>query len=154
MGVLFIWKDTYSVGNAEIDGQHRQIFTLANLVSADLDTKGINAAIMALFRYVREHFTAEEKMMKEIGYPETSSHRDLHEALITRLSELATHSFQNGEALTEFRQFVYTWVIDHILNQDMKYIRFAQVHLPGAPLPMAAVALATGAVPDKNTVCA
>ena len=110
---------------------------------------------MALFRYVREHFTAEEQMMQKIGFPEAASHRDLHEkhSLPNSVSS-ATHSFQNEEALTEFRQFVYTWVIDHILNQDMKYIRFAQVHLPGAPLPMAAVALATGAVPDKNTVCA
>ncbi len=152
MGVLFLWNKEYSIGNAEIDNQHRRIFTLANLVSANLDTRGINAAIMTLFRYVREHFTAEESMMQEIGFPETASHRELHEALITRLSEVATLSFQNEETVTEFKQFVYTWVIDHILNRDMKYFRFAQANLPGTTLPMPALCLDADAVPDTETV--
>jgi hemerythrin len=152
MGVLFIWNESYSVGSAEIDSQHRRIFTLANSLPGKLTTRDINAAIMALFRHIREHFVAEEKMMKAIGFPETADHRELHDDLITRLSEIAERSFRDEAAVSAFRQFVYDWLTDHILNHDMRYVRFARETMPGLPLPMEAVWSGTGGNPHTETM--
>ena len=69
MSVQFIWKDNYSVGNPEIDDQHRDLFNLCNQLSESLTEKECKFIIMKLFKYTRLHFTAEEKLMKDLEFP-------------------------------------------------------------------------------------
>jgi hemerythrin len=126
MGVQFIWSDEYSVGNAEIDNQHKHLFLVANSLPEKPEVPEIRKIIMTFFKYVREHFTAEERMMKEIGFPEAASHRELHEVLISKLSAVAEGPLAGDAAADGFKQFVRDWITDHILNHDMRYFRFAQ----------------------------
>jgi hemerythrin len=126
MSVQLVWNETYSVGNPEIDAQHQRMFEIANSLSEKLDAPAIKRTIMALYKHTREHFTAEEQMMKEIGYPKLAYHRELHNELITRLNSISTGSFDADWSVLHFKRFVYDWVIDHILNHDHDYFVFAQ----------------------------
>ena len=81
MSIQFVWKDKYSVGDLEIDKQHKGLFELGNElpeVSGEQDVKPI---IMQLFKYTREHFSAEEEMMNRIGFTYLAKHKKLHGGL-------------------------------------------------------------------------
>jgi hemerythrin len=124
MKITFEWDETYAVGNDDIDEQHKKLFTLAKSVSDMTDAKQVKSHIMDLFKYTREHFCAEEQMMKQIGYPKLDEHKELHEELITKLSNLSTPSFDTDQSISQFQKFVYDWLVDHIMNHDKEYFHF------------------------------
>jgi hemerythrin len=126
MGIVFVWEDRYSVGDAEIDRQHRLMFELANSLPEDLDRELADCAIMSLFKHAREHFALEEEMMRRLGYPKLGHHVELHNDLILNLNEVSLRRFDSSEALLTFKRFIYEWVIDHIIHQDQDFFRFAQ----------------------------
>jgi hemerythrin len=126
MSIRFIWDDSYSVDRKDIDNQHKRMFDLANGLPEDLGQRRIMETIMDLYKYTREHFEAEEQMMKEIGYPKIEEHTTLHEELILGLNAMAAKAFDDDQSVFAFKKFIYDWVIDHILNHDRDYFRFAK----------------------------
>lgn len=126
MAIQFTWDQSYSVGNSEIDQQHRRMLELASSIPEKLDEPSIRQLLMKIHEHAQEHFTDEENMMKEIGYPRLAEHRELHETLITQLDGLRAQSFHSEKSVRRFKRFVYDWVIDHIMNEDMDYFRFSE----------------------------
>ncbi len=126
MAINFVWEDAYTVGDEEIDGQHQRMFRLANELPEVLDVPLVKRRIMDLYRHTREHFEAEEAMMKRIGYPALEEHRELHIDLVTRLNAVSSGSFESARAVCDFKKFVYDWVLDHIMCRDKEYFRFSQ----------------------------
>ena len=125
MGVRFVWDDNYSVGNPEIDQQHKKLFELGNGIPDLVNTVDIKQTIMDLYRYTREHFTNEEAMMRRIGFPLYAEHKILHEDLITQLNEVSSGPFDTDESVLKFKMFFYDWLTEHVLTQDRKYFEFS-----------------------------
>ena len=73
---LIEWKESFSVGNAEIDRQHRKLIAILNRAHdtmmtgkyEDLSTLGTEA-VGELIAYGKEHFAFEEAYMRQIGFP-------------------------------------------------------------------------------------
>ena len=126
MSIQFLWHERYTVGSPEFDEQHKRIFDLANSLPEEASEEEIKRIIWRLFKHANEHFTIEENMMKEMGYPQLSEHRKLHDELITKLSQISTYSFDNDQALFQFKKFIYDWIIEHIMNADKDYFRYVQ----------------------------
>lgn len=122
----FKWDDAYSVGNNEIDAQHKKLLELADMIPESMSEPLVKNYIMALCKYTREHFTVEEQMMQDMGYPKLEDHRQLHDGMIFSLRELSTKPFTDAKSVGEFKKFVYEWVIDHILRHDKEFIEFVQ----------------------------
>lgn len=126
MGINFIWDDKYSVGNKEIDDQHRYLFELASSLPESLEDGPLKKTIMALYKYALKHFNAEEEMMRAISYPDAVAHSQMHNDLVSRLNEISMIPFKNDEDLIRFKLFVYDWVIEHIMHQDKKFFDYAR----------------------------
>ena len=126
MSIKFLWDETYTVGNPAFDEQHKRIFEIANSLPEVVDEELIKNIIWRLFKHVNEHFVTEEKMMKDISYPRLAEHRQLHDELITKLSDISTQSFDSDQSIFEFKKFIYDWIIEHIMNADNGYFRFVQ----------------------------
>jgi hemerythrin len=124
MSIQFLWDEAYTVGNSKVDEQHKRIFELANSLPEVANEENIKRIIWTMFKHANEHFAIEEKMMKEIGYPKLAEHRELHDELITKLSHISTHSFDNDQSAFQFKKFIYDWIIEHIMNADKEYFRF------------------------------
>ena len=136
MSIQFVWDGTYSVGNSAIDQQHWGMFELGNQLPEIFDGSDVKPIILRLYKYVRIHFTAEEKMMKSIGYPQLEEHRLLHDNIITQLNKISSQPLDTDEAIYGFKKFIYNWLIDHILNEDNKYFQFNKnknEHAPDQP---------------------
>jgi len=124
MSIRFLWEYKYSVGNSKIDEQHRSMFEIANELDMIVSLRDVKTVIIKLFKYTREHFSYEEKMMEAIKYPALREHQEAHEKLITKLSEISTHSFDSQDDFDAFKEFIYNWLINHILDVDQRYCKF------------------------------
>jgi len=124
MPLMFLWDESYSVDNAELDAQHRRMFEFANMLPETMDKAALQRGILAIAKHARLHFETEERVMKEMGYPGLDGHRETHNHLITRLNEYCEQPLEGEDAAYWFKKMVFDWVIDHIMHCDMGYVRF------------------------------
>jgi len=131
----YIWDKTFAVGHEQIDEQHRQLFAaLNNLVKACFSSNRVefNGGISFLAKYVDKHFSDEEVIQKEYGYPDYPAHRKIHEDYKAAVKTLGAKWISWGpteQSLNEIREHVGGWLINHIKGQDVKigaYIRSLQ----------------------------
>jgi len=83
------WNERYSLDNDEIDKQHKNLFSILNMLvgsvgNADL----VGAVIDELVSYSHFHFSVEEQYMMEVGYNDIDRHIDEHEYFIQRANDL------------------------------------------------------------------
>ena len=122
---LFQWDDGFSVGYAEIDSQHKRWFQLAHeLHTAVVTGKGAGILCQNLANFVtytKGHFAMEERLMLTHGYPDYSAHKDEHESLAAKLSQLQ-HDCGAGRATValDFLQFLKVWLAHHISVVDTR----------------------------------
>jgi len=119
------WRNKMSIGEPMIDADHKRLIELINEYEAAvnaMDLDMLKSTFEGLMKYTETHFNREEKLMRAIHYKDYNSHRDAHEDLKTEL-----HKFHNGilnkgrhVSLSEVNQFLHDWLIDHVLNEDMK----------------------------------
>lgn len=124
------WKDSYRIGLKEIDSQHLQLVGMINSLIDEQKKLTEPATIAELLTkmtdYAAEHFRTEEFLMAEYGYEQHDNHVKIHEAFIAK-----THEFMNAEIGPNYLskallEYLKSWLINHILNEDMKYKPFFQ----------------------------
>ncbi|MEJ5274143.1 MAG: bacteriohemerythrin, partial [Spirochaetota bacterium] len=78
-----------------------------------------------LLNYSNYHFNAEEAIMKEINYPYYDQHKDEHEVFISEVNELvSTYKNGNYDVTVKTLDFLYYWILNHILASDKKISNF------------------------------
>jgi diguanylate cyclase (GGDEF)-like protein/hemerythrin-like metal-binding protein len=137
------WNPRYESGNAELDGQHRQLLDDANrllkLVSAIAEgraSQGDHTAMLgvvdALLADVKLHFATEERVLSENKWPGLAEHRIGHAQLLARAQELRGKLVETPPACSAATlvDFVAVELIaNHILRSDRGY--FAAVRAKG-----------------------
>ncbi len=125
----FIWRSEYNINNFKIDNEHQKLFSIArealNISKVnDISEKNskLKEIIVKLFDYVDLHFPHEEEYMKEISYPELSSHKILHENMLDQLKNLITeiNTMQIPEIEKTLNEFIENCFVEHIIKEDKK----------------------------------
>ena len=125
----FIWRSEYNINNFKIDNEHQKLFSIArealNISKInDISEKNskLKEIIVKLFDYVDLHFPHEEEYMKEISYPELSSHKILHENMLDQLKNLITeiNTMQIPEIEKTLNEFIENCFVEHIIKEDKK----------------------------------
>jgi len=117
------WVESMSIGDAEIDRQHRQLLEMVNQTWETAQgpdaSKLTSVALRKLCDYVIEHFAAEEALMDPESYPEYDRHVQEHiEGSMRALDFLEAASQGHDVRLEEFLEFVVQWVRHHIEETD------------------------------------
>lgn len=119
------WTQDLSVGVAEVDQQHQELFNRINtLLIACKQGKGrdhLTEIIDFLGEYTVKHFETEKKLMSDHDYPEMDSHIAQHEIFIENFSMLKQKLEQDGPGghiVIETNRVVITWLNSHIRNVD------------------------------------
>lgn len=126
---LFDLDDSYKIKVEDIDAQHSRLVGHVNDLYAAMkrgeDKEAIGGILMSLLEYTNEHFSSEEELMTRIHYPGIDEHRKEHVAFRSRLEELHSE-FKGAETgiTVDLMLFLKDWVLDHVLNLDMKYAEF------------------------------
>ncbi|MEG6586888.1 bacteriohemerythrin [Dendrosporobacter sp. 1207_IL3150] len=124
---MVAWKDEYSIGVADIDEQHKELFEIVNRTQELLKNElivdkydGIVAIINELKEYTIFHFKAEEEYMFKNGYKKFFSHKVLHQDFIEKIEKIDFAQLDNDQNkyLEGILVFVCEWLLDHILKED------------------------------------
>ncbi|HEX8964275.1 MAG TPA: bacteriohemerythrin [Rhodocyclaceae bacterium] len=123
---FFVWNDTMSVGQAEIDADHKRLIGIINRLWVAEDggnRQVIEFVLDDLVHYTESHFKREEQMMDDIEYPDLARHRRIHQSICRRLEEIRWEYFQGirEELRGEILEFLRNWLNEHILVEDMGY---------------------------------
>lgn len=123
------WKDEYSVGLESIDKQHKKLLNLINQLQTAVDfstgEEFEREALDALVDYTKTHFTYEEGLMKDNGYPDYEPHKAQHEKMIKHVEEVLSEYEQDQDtAMSNATAFLKDWLINHINGTDKEYSEF------------------------------
>ncbi len=120
------WTPALSTGVTEIDVQHQEIFCwLAELEGAATSDRMMfgGYVFVRLKGYIRDHFSAEEALMRAAGYPHLEAHLAEHAAFRTRVNELQRKSAGHDVTL-ETVEFLRHWLTTHIAETDMAFVPY------------------------------
>lgn len=115
----FNWNDRYKIGHSGVDTQHQQLFGLANQIVEASKDEELTHLLMLLYQHTREHFSAEEKLMKQTDYPDYDRHVQQHNQMLDRLIEISKTVQKKQWDPVDIKIFMTNWVLVHILEEDM-----------------------------------
>ena len=122
---LIQWRDEYSVGVPEMDEQHKGLIALINRLTEEEHATGMIAYVFdALDQYVKEHFRAEEALMRAAGYEDLKQHKKQHRDFegwlraVKQSHAAGASTFMLAETVNDFLR---DWLINHIHKTDMAY---------------------------------
>jgi hemerythrin-like metal-binding protein len=130
---LISWHDSFSVNNVVIDNQHKKLIDIINnfyeIVRSSSDKNEIARIFDELKSYTNYHFKAEESMLEKVNYVHLESHQLLHQGFIDKLLELETKYMQGKFTVnSEMMGFLRNWLIEHIMTEDKRYMKFINVN--------------------------
>lgn len=123
---LVAWNESFSVGVKAMDDQHKGLVKALNDLHAAMlegQLKPVSGSLLnTLMDYTRQHFAAEEALMRRTAYPELGTHSALHKDL-TREVEKFVGRYERGEtgANIELLTFLRDWLLTHIQKVDRSY---------------------------------
>ncbi|MHC1791956.1 bacteriohemerythrin [Solidesulfovibrio sp.] len=125
------FTDALLTGFASIDAQHRlfleMLQELAGQIESGRQRQGGLDAFQGMRLYADGHFTDEEALMAQYGYPELAAHTRLHDTFRTMVGELEGRIGEGiGLVSLETLEFLGNWFIGHIRNEDLRFVAFAR----------------------------
>ena len=126
---FIVWKDEYSVGIKSIDQQHKKLIHLINqlktAVKYSTGEEFEREALDEVVRYTKTHFSYEEDILQQNGYPDFEAHKAQHEKMIARVNEvLAEYEKNSDSAMENALSYLSEWLINHINGTDKEYSHF------------------------------
>ena len=120
------WTKTMSVGNAEIDSQHKafleEVSQVASLIQEGT-SQGIKSTAANMLQLLKIHFITEERIFGATSYPLTTSHSVEHQVLLHiafHLKKMIDGSEDTPYLRLSLRYLAQS-VIDHLMETDMGY---------------------------------
>ena len=128
---IVLWENKYATGIELIDAQHQKLVELTNQLyqSCIARDESVNAvfkdAMGRMVDYVRFHFTAEQELLKRIGYPGHVEHKRQHDTLVKKILEAAKEHDEGKKFVpNNFVRTLKDWVFGHIAVSDRDYAAF------------------------------
>ncbi len=127
---LIVW-DEEKLGTAikEVDDQHQRWIEIIN----ELHEMLIGAArevpheetLEEMLDYCDYHFSAEERLMQEVGYPDYEAHKKAHDAFKYQLREMR-RQMRSGDIVlrSQLLSTMKNWLEDHITVVDKRFGEF------------------------------
>jgi hemerythrin len=129
--ILVEWDDRYLIGIPQVDEQHKKLIDLTNklyagcLAGDDAARDYFMESVHGTVAYVKEHFSAEEKILEVVKYPGLVEHKKAHEGFVKQIFE-DVKSFERGKKFIPnvFVRYLKDWILTHIAVEDKKYAKY------------------------------
>lgn len=122
------WNDKYTVGDTGIDGEHMELFRIANGFLKATGQEAQRKSALELRMYTKTHFWHEEMLMHDIDYPFIATHLKMHENLISQLGEIE-QKIESGELYQEgLKEFINYWFVKHMATVDVPLVVYVKKH--------------------------
>jgi hemerythrin len=126
---MIVWNERFSVGVKKLDEQHQELFKMVNDLSENQDSTADSELLLDVLermsRHAEYHFTTEERIMMEYGYPEYASQVREHTEFKTKTARFCTDAISGKSGLArEVLDYLETWLTNHIQLSDVKFKDF------------------------------
>ncbi|MBT3196526.1 MAG: hypothetical protein HN344_02285 [Gammaproteobacteria bacterium] len=132
-----VWDDAlYSVGHSHMDSHHKHLIDLVNSLVELNDQIALAGAptsphiteyqkiVVAISNYINLHFSVEEALLQSVNYPYLHEQTMAHSQYVDAVAGFYVES--DIAQLSEVVAYLGSWVINHILIEDMKYKDFVR----------------------------
>lgn len=126
---LLEWRDEFATGIPSIDYEHRNLIGLIN----DLHTRAmrnpdkgpVEDTLGDIHANISAHFALEEKVMRDLDYPQYDSHKAEHEALLDDIRAIMdkVHADREFDYRTSLADCLRDWFGDHFKGADSRLHR-------------------------------
>lgn len=120
------WDATLEVGDAVIDGQHRNLYRMIvdldkNMARGDFG-QGVLHALGAMKEYARTHFEHEEALMEQAAWPGCAAHKTLHSHFMEKTILFGGDALVDSEWTSlDMLRYLLDWLVRHIRVQDKAF---------------------------------
>jgi hemerythrin len=119
------WRDGFKINIQQVDDEHRHLFALVKA----LDIRTVERTLEELLEYVVTHFSNEQALMEQSGYPAFEQHLKLHEEFGAHVADfLSGGDGWTEERINELRRFLNKWLIGHIMTHDLRFGKWYAAH--------------------------
>ena len=123
------WSDGLSVKIGKFDDEHKKLIALINklydAMSQGQGHKVLEAMLVELTDYTKNHFKREEEAMTKHNYPAYAEHKKAHEEFVKTINETQEQYEKGTITLTvPTLNFLTSWVKNHIMKMDSGYSEF------------------------------
>jgi hemerythrin len=143
--MALVWREQMQIGHPAIDDDHKYLIDVINEFIARAEHGDRRCEFDDIFtklaHYTRLHFEREERLQLASRYAGYREHKLAHSQLLIRLKNLH-HNFSKEpnpavrlRMVPELTQFLRTWLIDHILDEDRKLKSTLSGFVMRSPLP-------------------
>jgi hemerythrin len=128
------WTDHLATGIEEIDAQHRELYASVSQLHDALRYGEFGRAIVTLDfleRYVRDHFAAEEELMRAGKYPRRARHVALHRSFVREFLSRKQRFLTSGpqpSAVIDLADWLESWLRHHVAQVDRQLAEFLHPH--------------------------
>lgn len=129
------WTPELEIGIPVIDAQHQRIVEYINLVAHSHKThsqKELLSVLDELVDYTLSHFTFEESLMEEAGYPFTNAHKKVHQLFAKRIAGFQARAKAGEDVTLELMQVLKAWLVNHIKRDDHDYSDLVKANMAEA----------------------
>ena len=140
-----LWREEMAVGQADIDGDHRQLIAIINDFTKMAErlpgNRVLHETLLGLHDYTAMHFQREEAIQIACHFPRHEAHKREHQELLTEVETMARGYFilksreVTKESLSETATFLRHWLVDHIIKSDLLMRDHLHKLPPGFKLP-------------------
>ncbi|NCB73259.1 MAG: diguanylate cyclase [Clostridia bacterium] len=121
------WNPAWECGEATIDSQHRRMLEIANELLGMNNEKSDTFCeqMESLLSHISEHFSYEEQVQKDIGYPDAKSHAEKHKELTERAIQIKDDCLSGKIKMVSLISYIISDVINlHLLEEDTKFFPY------------------------------
>lgn len=137
--MLAVFDETLVTGNKMIDGQHEELIGKINDLVNCCEEGGNQAKAVLMLNYLADytdyHFSEEEKLQEEIGYPGVKEHKEKHlefKQAIEELHEMLEEEEGPSEAfIAALNEKVTEWLYGHIKGFDRSVAEYKNMRMNG-----------------------
>lgn len=128
-----IQNEALRIGLTEIDQQHEELFeTIDKLNSEVKNQEDLWEILISIENYILNHFSSEEKQMRNLNYEDYKSHKMLHDKFAEEFKEISdeiTDYHAGMKVLPSLKAFIELWAENHYKKADIKLINFLRKNL-------------------------
>ncbi len=126
---IFVFDDSFKVGISEIDEQHSRFVGYINdtwdALERGEEKEEFLHILNKLLDYAMEHFSSEEALMREHGYPDYEAHKAVHSDTAADLFDFDVRLLADDPVESRaFVEFLTQWFKNHIQVTDLKLAAF------------------------------
>ena len=119
------------VGVAKIDSQHKELINRINAVTSmgvkSVSNEETQKTLDLLGEYIVKHFSDEEELQKQSGYPKYDWHKEQHRSYVGEFEKLKNEFSLNGVSpkfTLALSNSIINWIVKHIKSADVEFGRF------------------------------